>query len=82
MFGVYTPDGRLLGHYPDACAASTAARSLGEGARVTSERGAYVVRGGTLVRATTRRAPSTGWQPLPADYIESTMAAMYGGSLN
>lgn len=83
MFGVYGPDGTPHGHHVSPGDASRAALRLGEGARVTSAGGGYVVRDGTLRRAC-RRLPAAGvpWQPLPTDYIAGTMAALYGGSQN
>lgn len=82
MFGVYTPAGALIGHYPTAGEASRVALSHGDGARVTSEAGGYVVRDGTLRAATRRCAPSSGWQPVPADYVAGWLASAYGGCLN
>lgn len=75
MLGVYTPDGVLVAHFARAGDASRMALDLGEGARVTSADGGYVVRDGALRLA-------TSWQTVPVDYVAGWMADAYGGSLN
>lgn len=82
MFGVFTYNGRLIGHFATAGEASRVALELGDGARVTSDAGGYVVRDGALRMASRCRPCSSGWRPVPAGYVAETMAALYGGSLN